>query len=168
LILTEPTGFPILGGSVIDTKGKVILSSRAGEEGMMLNETVLYQSIMNGAASYNGVVTLNDVIDVFEIAVPIRDNQGNIIGILRQTADLTILSQYLGNIHIGESGHVFLIRSNGFMIFGRGQGDPTILYHEYQNNSSLEQIVSDFESGKLKDDRGTIICKRRRRLYRGL
>ena len=156
LILTEPTGFPVIGGSVIDTKGKVILSSQAGEAGLMLNETELYQSIMNGAASYNGAVTVSDVMDVFEIAVPVRDNQGNIIGILRQTTDLNILSQYLGNIHIGETGHVFLIRSNGFMIFGRGRDDPTILYHEYQNNSSLEQIVSDFESGKLKDDRGTI------------
>ncbi len=156
LILTEPVGFPVLGGSVIDAKGKVILSSRAGETGLMLNETELYQSIVNGASSYNGAVTVNDVMDVFEIAVPIRDKRGNLIGILRQTADLNIVSQYLGNIHIGKSGHVFLIRKNGFMIFGQGLDDPTILYHEYQNNSSLEQIVADFKSGKLKTDRGTV------------
>ena len=118
LILTEPTGFPILGGSIIDTEGKIILSSQPGEEGLMLNKTELYQSIMSGEDSYNGVVTIDDVTDVFEIAVPICDGQGNVIGILRQIAELDLLNQYLGSLHIGESGHVFLIRNNGFMIFG--------------------------------------------------
>ncbi len=158
-LLMEYIGFQVIGGAVISPDGKVILSSRAEEEGLMLNRTALYNNIMNGIASYIGMITINDDMEFIEIAVPIHDDQGRIIGILKQNAGLDLLNDYLNSLNLGNSGYAFLIRKNGYMIYDKDSGKPAILYHEYQSNNSLEQLVTDFKIGRLKQDRGVIEFK---------
>lgn len=72
-ILLTPAGFPVIGGAVINPAGKVICSTQPSEEGLMLDKTKLYQTIMNGAASYIGLITVNDASDMLEVAVPIHN-----------------------------------------------------------------------------------------------
>ncbi len=155
-VLLESIGFPVIGGAVINPDGKIVLSSQPNEEGLMLDKTELYQSIMKGKDSYAGLVVDGNITDIAEIAVPIRDGQGKIIGILKQKAEIEILNEYLGSLSIGKSGYAFLVRKSGHMIFDKSKENQVILYHEYQNSNSLEQLVTDFKTGELKEDKGTI------------
>lgn len=155
-ILLEPIGFPVIGGAVINTDGKIVLSSQPNEEGLLLNKAELYQSIMKGKDSYAGLVADGNITDIAEIAVPIHDSQGKTIGILKQKAEIDILNEYLNSLSIGRSGYTFLIQKSGHMIFDKSKENPIILYHEYQNNNSLEQLVTDFKTGELKEEKGTI------------
>lgn len=155
-VLLESIGFPVIGGAVINPDGKIVLSSQPNEEGLMLNKAELYQSIMKGKDSYAGLVVDGSITDIAEIAVPIRDGQGKTIGILKQKAEIDILDEYLGSLRIARTGYVFLIQKSGHMIFDKSKENPVILYHEYQNNNSLEQLVTDFKTGELKEEKGTI------------
>jgi diguanylate cyclase (GGDEF) domain len=155
-ILLKTVGFPVISGSVIDTNGKTVFSSQSGETGLMLNKTELYKSIIGGKSSYVGMVSTNVAADVLEIAVPIKDEMGRTVGILKQNADIDLLRDYLGTVSFGKSGYAFLIRENGTMIFDNKRTDKSILYNEYQDNNSLERLVSDLKSGRLKDGSGSV------------
>lgn len=153
-ILMESTVFPVIGGEVINREGKIVISSQPDEEGLILNKTELYQDIMNGKDSYIGLVTMEKFAYLVEIAVPIRNEQGQTIGILKQDIDIGILNEYIGSISIGESGYAFLIQNNGFMIFDKAREGSEILYYEYQDKNSLEQLVTDYKAGRLIEDQG--------------
>lgn len=154
-VLMEYIGFHVLDGAVIDAAGKTVLSSRSDEEGLMMNKTDLFNTIMSGKDSYLGLVSVDAFTDIVELAVPIRDDQGRIIGILKQNADIGLLNDYLSSLDIGESGQAFLIRKNGYMIYDKDI-KPLILFHEYQNKNSLEELISAFKIGKLAKAYGII------------
>ncbi|HYE68847.1 MAG TPA: diguanylate cyclase [Anaerovoracaceae bacterium] len=155
-VLLESIKYPIIGGSVINTEGEVVLSSRPLEKGLMLDQTELYNSIMKGNDSYAGLVVDGNITDLAEIAVPIHNGQGKVVGIFKQNAEIDVLNEYLGSLSIGKSGYAFLVRKSGHIIFDKSKAKPVILYHEYQNNNSLEQLVTDFKTDELKEDKGII------------
>ncbi|HVI40423.1 MAG TPA: diguanylate cyclase [Anaerovoracaceae bacterium] len=154
-VLTEYIGFPVIGGAIINTDGKILLSTQPEEEGLTLDKTELYLNIKEGKDSYIGLITIDGITDKYEIAVPIRDDQGKMIGILKQNVKPDILKGYLGSLNSGEN-YAFLIRKNGFMIFEKDKDNLASFYHEYQNSNSLEKLVSDFKTNELKEDKGII------------
>ena len=154
--LLQTTGFPVIGGALINTDGKVIISSQPDEVSIMLDKTELYRTIMSGKPFYIGLIAINDISNMLEVAVPILDDSHEITGILKQNISLDALWDYLNSINLGESGYTFLIRKNGYVIFNKDRANMPLLYHEYQNNNSLEQLVADFKAGRLENERGTI------------
>jgi diguanylate cyclase (GGDEF)-like protein len=154
--LEESIGGMVLSGTVIDRNGKTVFSTSSGEEGLTFEKTELFRSIMEGGkSSYIGLVTGKDNSDTFEVAVPIKGRQGENIGIIRQIVKIEFLSTYLGNVSLGKKGEAFLIRNNGYMIDQSGNNELS-LYSEYQNNSSLEKLVSDFKQNRLETKKGAI------------
>lgn len=155
-VLLEYAGFSVAGGAVINADGKTVLSSRPGETGLQVNKTDLFRAIMGGKESYQGMMTVNASTELIVIAVPIHDDQGRIIGILKQSAKQDLLNDYLGSLNLEESGHAFLIRRNGTMIFSKNTNNTAMLYHEYQKSNSLEQLVTDVKTGRLLEEKGVI------------
>lgn len=153
-VLLESKGFPVIDGAVLNQEGEIVFSSQPDEEGLMLNKTELYQDIMQGEDFYEGLVTSEEITDIIVIAVPILDDQKTIRGILKQSIDIEILSDYLGSIKPGASGEAFLIRDNGFLIFDRNQENLPFFYYEYQDKHSLEKLILDYKKGRLIDDQG--------------
>lgn len=155
-ILKESIGGMVLSGAVIDREGKTVISTSPAEEGLTFEKTELFRSIMDGGkSSYIGLVTGKDNSDTFEVAIPVKGSQGEIIGILKQIIKIEFLNTYLSSISLGKKGEAFLIRDNGYMIDQSGNNQLS-LYSEYQNNNSLEKLVSDFKQNKLKKINGTI------------
>ena len=155
-LLNKDINVPVLEGALINLKGQVILSNRPEEEGLILDKTELYNSIMNGAESYMGLIIEAGDIEKVEIAVPAFDNNGKIVGIIKQVITLDNMKEYLGSIEIGETGYAFLIWNSGHMVF---QGDikrSIILYPEYQNGSNLEQLIFDFRTSQLEESEGIV------------
>lgn len=155
-ILLHSKGFPVTDGAVINTDGKIILSSQLKEEGQMLNMTELYQDIIFGNTIYARLVIMEDNTYIVEIGVPIRDSQNKIIGILKQSVDVTLLSEYLGSVGLGDSGEAFLIIDNGYMISDKDSDHGTIFYNEYQDRNSLGQLIMDYKMGRKIEDQGIV------------
>ncbi len=136
--------------------GKQFFSTVHSEEGLTLEKTELFRSIMNGGKnSYIGLVTGKDNTNTFEIAVPIKGAQGENKGIIKQIIQLDFLITYLDSISLGDKGYAFLIRDNGYVI-DEGGNSELALYNEYQNNSSLEKLVTDLKQNRLKAEKGII------------
>jgi hypothetical protein len=87
-LLSQNVSVPILEGALVNLKGEVILSNRPQEEGLILNKTNLYNSIMSGAESYMGLVIEPGSTEKVEIAVPVFDNNERITGIIKQIITL--------------------------------------------------------------------------------
>ncbi|MEL7658066.1 MAG: diguanylate cyclase, partial [Bacillota bacterium] len=139
-----------------DSSGKIIVSNKPSEEGLMLDKTKLYQSIMSGADSYNGLLRSADDTLKMEVAVPVLDENGKIIGILRQIVKPDDLILYLDNLNNEMTDYAFLIRKNGSMIVNSSDNNLALFYHEYRNENTLEQLASDFKNDRLKKDRGAV------------
>ena len=75
-IILDDVSLPSAGGTIIDTSGKIVLSTQLSEEGLMLNKTKLYQSIMSGEDSYMGLLKNADDKQKVEIAVLFSMSQG--------------------------------------------------------------------------------------------
>lgn len=155
-LLNKDVNLPVLEGALINLKGQVILSNRSEEEGLLLDKTELYNSIMNGAESYEGMIIEAGNVEKVEIAVPVFDNNGKIVGIVKQIITLDNIKEYLRSIKIGETGYTFLILKSGHMVFQDDIKRSIILYPEYQNGSNLEQLIFDFRTGQLEGSEGTV------------
>jgi diguanylate cyclase (GGDEF)-like protein len=153
--ILSSVAFPVLGGAVIDRDGRIVISTEPKEEGLMLNKTDLYRNILKGEQSYNGLISDSDSTGSAEIAVPIKED-GKLLGILKINIDLEVLGEYMGNLNPEKTYFAFIIRRNGFFIFDKSRPDATILYHEYQNSSSLEKLVSDYKAGKPIAEKGFV------------
>ena len=155
-LINKDINVPILEGAIINSRGKVILSNRPSEEGLTLDKTELFQSIVKGGKSYMGLVVEAGNSEKVEIAVPVLNDSGKMIGILKQIIKLDRLKEYLGSIEIGETGYAFLIWKSGHIVFQDDKRRSIILYPEYQSGTSLEQLISDFKTGQLKEETGVV------------
>lgn len=155
-LLSQNVSVPILEGALVNLKGEVILSNRPQEEGLILNKTNLYNSIMSGAESYMGLVIEPGSTEKVEIAVPVFDNNERITGIIKQIITLDNIKKYLGSIKVGETGYTFLIWNNGQMIFQDDIRRSIMLYPEYQNGSNLEKLIFDYRMDQLEEPEGTV------------
>lgn len=155
-LLNERLSVPILEGALINLNGEVILSNRPQEEGLILNKTELYNSIMNGAESYMGLVIEPGSTEKVEVAVPVYDKNGKIIGIIKQIVTLDVVKEYLGSIKVGDTGYAFLIWNNGQMVFQNDIRRSIKLYPEYQYGPNLEQLIFDYKMDKLEKPNGIV------------
>mgnify|MGYP000993238924 CR=1 FL=1 len=165
-MLLDSVGIPVTGGMLVDSAGKIVISTVQNEEGLMLDQTELYSDIMGGRTSHFDYIMSGGETDVLTVAVPVRDIQGRTIGILRQEFGTDLLITYLDSIKAGKTGSTFLLRGNGSLIYDRNKENPVALFHEYQDNDSLEQLVSDMKSG-VDVNKGIIEFKTRGKEYIG-
>jgi len=155
-LLVEKERFPATGGALIGTDGKIIISSRPDEAGIMLDKTELYRTIMSGKPYFIGFIAGNDIYDTMEIAVPIFGERNEVIGILKQDVNLDLLWEYLDCLNLGQSGFLFLIGKDGHVVSAEERAYLSLQYYDYRENNSLERLISSFKEGRLEKESGTI------------
>lgn len=143
--------------SLIDLDGKIIMAYDSREVGIMLNKTELYKTILSGAEYYKGPVIFGDGSQRIDLAVPVKNQQGKLVGILKQRIHLDYMREYIQNAKIGKTGYVFVLSKNGTLIYNgkKDQGLSTI-YSEFESMSDLDQLINDFSADQLKDTSGII------------
>lgn len=113
----------------------------------------------------NGISTVSDVlfgrIDkkmVIVISAPIKDTNGNIVGVLSGVNDASNLNKIIENIKIGTSGYAFIINKDGtrmsdknYSLVKKASNDITNL----KKDNNLEEIVN-IERDMIKGKNG---CK---------
>lgn len=165
--LLDDISFPVISGSILNETGRVLLSTIPSEEGLMFNKTQLYQEILSGKESYLSIVTINETSDTIDFAVPIKGEDGDMVGILKQTLKMDPLKDYLNNLDTEENDYSFLIRKNGMLVFQYNEANAGMIYREYKNKNTLDQLIQDFSSGQLKSDRGEISFEKEGERYIG-
>ncbi|MCP4543556.1 MAG: hypothetical protein GY832_41110 [Chloroflexi bacterium] len=57
-----------------------------------------------------------------DIGVPVRNDEGHIIGVLRGTVDISVVFDALSHIHFGETGHAALLDKEGKILYAHSEG----------------------------------------------
>ena len=156
MLLLEDLSYPVSSGSIMNRAGDVLVSSIPSEEGLSLNKTQFYKTIMEGKESYLSIVAVNQNTDIVEFSVPIKDENNYVIGILRQTFQLDPLKQYLNKLNKEGGYYAFLIRSNGMMVFQFDKENESMIYREYKNKNYLDDLIINFRNGQMKSEAGKI------------
>ena len=91
----------------------------------------------------NPFVDENTGIATMEVAVPIIDDEGVVIGVLATIMDTQTIVDIVGGVQIGDTGTAFVVNKHGVNIF-----DPNV---EYQGETLPERL---FETGFLDVDTG--------------
>lgn len=157
---------PVIGGALIDTGGKIIVSDQPNDEGLMLNQTGLYRSIMAGKKSYLGFLTSDDNSQNIEVAVPVTGENGEILGIFKQVLTLDALIDYLDSFRLKQE-YAFLIRKNGTAIVQKSSGISEVFYNEYQDKNTLDELLYDFKNGSLRETSGIVTFEMNGTKYTG-
>lgn len=144
-------------GVLIDLDGKVILAADPNDEGLMLDRTELYRTIMQNEEDYINTIILENNDRKIEIALPVNDEAGAIIGIVRHWIDLTYLQKYVETIRLGQGGSVHLLSKKGaeLSIWNNSTGLRDA-YDEFESVGELHQLLEHFYQGKLESEKGVI------------
>lgn len=165
--LLDDISFPVISGAIIDIKGNVLISTIPSEEGMTLRKTELYNEMISGRESYLVIVTMNENSDILDFAVPVKTEDGKTVGILKQTLKMKPLEDYLNTLDTKDNDYSFLIKKNGTLVFQYNKANAGMLYQDYRNKNTLDQLIQEFRSGQLKADRGEVHFEKEGEKYIG-
>ena len=167
LQLLDDVSFPVISGAVLDREGKVLISTIPSEEGLSLNKTKLYSELAAGNETYINIVTLNKDSEVLEFAVPIKNDNGEIAGILKQTLKTVPIKNYLAALDMETNLYSFLVKKNGVLIFQQNKANAGMVYQDYRTTNSLDRLVESFRNGQLRSDRGEVSFEKEGERYIG-
>lgn len=156
--LLEDCSISLGNGALIDVNGKVILASEPENQGLMLDRTELYRTIMQNEENYINTIIAEEAVRKIEIAVPVKDKAGKTIGIIRHWIDLTYLQEYVKNIEFGEKGNIHLLSKKGaeLSIWNNSSGGLREAYNEFESIGELNQLLEDFHQGNLENKSGVV------------
>lgn len=146
-IINEDAYLNIGEGTLINSKGRVILSYKQSEEGLMLNKTRMYNSIKYGEKKYMCIAIEENKSKKLELAVPIKDEKGNFIGIFKRTISLGGIERYINNLHEDSNVYIYLMNDEGMVIYNDDYRELDISYSDFQDVFHLD----DFHSGLIKN-----------------
>ncbi len=110
----------ISGILITDKSGGLAAASNNPAKFYMANEEWWKESFDGGMGKiYAGDIETNEATKslVIPIAMPIRDDTNNIIGILKETISIDRLFGRLAEFKIGKTGHAVLVDRNGYILF---------------------------------------------------
>ena len=139
----------IEGGSLIDLNGKVLISTDREMEGLMLDKAELYQNIIKGSPFYESPLIDKNNNYKLEVAVPITDKEGCIIGILRHIVNLKDIQQYIETIKLSNTGCVYLIRQDGSVILNRNVENEALVFTGSEENKDLNELLQNPDINNL-------------------
>jgi hypothetical protein len=86
----------------------------------------------------------------FEVAVPVRDRDGSVVGAARALVDLADLYAVLGPVRIGRSGHAVLVRASDGLVLASDESER-VLARPLPGFAALRSAIEGFplaESGR--------------------
>ena len=144
------------GGALIDATGKTILAYNKNEEGHSVANTEMYKSIMGGTELYRNTVINADGSRNINIVVPVKDESGAVIGLLKRVVNLSNLNLYIDEVEIGETGYVYVIDENATLIYHGSQEKMDLAVGEFQDREELDELLRQVSAGTLEKPSGII------------
>lgn len=144
------------GGALISADGTIILSYDKSEEGKSALNTEMYRSIMEGSELYRSTIVNKNGSRNINIVVPIKDDGGAIIGMLKRIINLSNINLYIDEVEIGNSGYVYVIDENATLIYHGSKEKMDLAVGEFQDREELDDLLKQVASHKLKNRIGII------------
>ena len=105
---------------VTDSSGQVIADSDSGKyrrQNMNLGARDYFQAAKSGKSVISDpVISKESGLHIFVVAVPLRDNSGSFAGILGMSVKLSVLSEEIIQVKMGETGYPFMVGKDGLFI----------------------------------------------------
>jgi len=105
---------------VTDSSGQVIADSDYGKyrrENMNLGDRDYFQAAKSGKSVISEpLISKASGLHIFVVAVPLQDNSGSFAGILGVSVKLSVLSEEITQVKIGETGYPFMLAKDGVFI----------------------------------------------------
>jgi len=105
---------------VTDSSGQAIADSEYGkyrQQNMNVGDRKYFQASKSGKSVISDpVISRANGLHTFVIAVPLQDNSGSFIGILGVSVKLSVLSDEIIHVKMGETGYPFLVGKDGVFI----------------------------------------------------
>ncbi|WP_373229188.1 methyl-accepting chemotaxis protein [Cohnella sp.] len=111
--------------TLIDAKGTIVASSTADSVGADRSDREYFQEALKGDAVISDAIfskSTGKLIVVF--AYPVKDDDGNVLGVYISTVDASFFVGKLENIKINERGKIYIVDRKGTVIFHTG--DPSL------------------------------------------
>ena len=105
---------------VTDSSGQVIADSDYGkyrQQNMNLADRKYFQAAKSGKSGISDpIISKASGLHIFVVAVPLQDDSGSFAGILGMSVKLSVLSEEIIHVKIGETGYPFIVGSDGIFI----------------------------------------------------
>lgn len=125
---------------VVDLKGNIISSSDTDALKLNVSDREYFKESMNGEMYISNTLTSrieNKLIVV--ISIPVKDSEGNVIGVYANGIFLEYFQKFISNIKSGETGYAYIVDKNGVII-----AHPDLKrVGEKSENTKLENIIKN-------------------------
>jgi len=149
---TRLTEFGVKRFQVIDKKG--ILRSSNGYI-LDVSDREYFRKAISGTANMSDVfISRMDNSMVIVCAAPIKDESGDILGVLTSTLDYQLLNDIISNIKIGNGGYAFIVNKQGATIAHPDKemilsSETELVQTEKpENNKHLEELIKRMTNGE--------------------
>lgn len=129
---------------IVNRQGKVVAAASAQEPVTLTNlanDPIFIRSFKQ-QEDYTGPVEINPTthIPTAILAVPIRNQQDEVDGVLFAQINLSFLGFILSQTKIGETGYVYLVDERNFLIARKGSNPKTFQLEDLTNRPLLDDL----------------------------
>lgn len=132
--------------AILDGTGQVItISSPYGQTlPGSLADTPLFSRAFKQKEDYVGPVELNSEtgLPVVTLAVPIRDQEDEVNGVLLAQVNLEYLWFVVSQTNVGETGYVYVLDNRNFLIAQKGSAAETFQLEDISDRPFIQQLTS--------------------------
>ncbi len=155
--------------SLADNQGKIRVSTRKDFLGLNIAGVDYFQEALKGNLLISQVHPsafpienesgeIEKGVPTLFVSGPVRDDKGNIIGVVSMRVDVTALSREMRRVKLGETGETYLVDENGYMITESRFGSTIREMGLIQKRTALELRLVDPNTGQLT--KGVQACLR--------
>ena len=144
------------GGALIDADGRIIVSYNKDEAGKSVKNTEMFKAIMNGGALFRNTVVNEDGSRNINLVVPVKDDSGNTLGMLKRVVNLSNINLYIDEVEIGYTGYIYIIDENATLIYHGSQNKLDLAVGEFQDRKELDNLLERITDNSLKEKKGII------------
>lgn len=147
---------------LINLEGTIICSSDPAMNGVSIKDAISYKELMASEIGvYHHFLKPDSENSLWRLAASTRvyDADKKFIGILQRTIPLDSIVEYIGHMHIGETGQVYLLNISNDISYGEdltevvaGEVDP----QKIAESKPITKLLSDITNRRLNEESGIL------------
>ncbi|MEM7035018.1 MAG: cache domain-containing protein [Chloroflexota bacterium] len=140
--------------AILDDKGNITTSASLDDTVRFpenLSEAPLFVNTFKRQEDYFGVVQIDKESELpfVDLAVPIRDDQEVVSGVLLTRVDLNFLWFIVSQIDVGQTGYAYILDNRNFLIAEQGRVPEGFQLADISDQSFLQKLASQNDNGRV-------------------
>ncbi|TYP79269.1 methyl-accepting chemotaxis protein [Paenibacillus methanolicus] len=135
--------------SIIDVTGTVIATTASPLLGQKFGDFAYFKEAMSGKTAISDAIKSEDNKVLIVFANPIKDVNGNVLGIFTSTVNGEFFTEKFDNIHINGEGRVEILSRDGTYLYQ--SVNPELVGVYIGDQPGLKEFLADRAVGEIKD-----------------